>query len=135
MLQSGTNQIGHADASDLYDSYGKVEKLQIEGTVRNLDESGLDRDRAKFNKYWAGINWGPRNSWTEESKRDKWNRYEHKEPLYTDNDAEGYQKRPRYSTDMLQDPEEVELIDSSKVSDELANLRFMRLEKRLKKDI
>ena len=132
MLQSGVGFIGHSQASS-YEN-GKLEKLQIEGTVRNVDESGLDHEKIKFSNYWARLNWGPRNGWTEESKKNQGNRYELKEPLDTNYEAGLFSKRSRYAAEALQDSE-VELIDSSKVSDELANLRFMRLEKKMKKDI
>lgn len=106
------------------------EKLQIDGTIRNVDEWKLPHDnnkeqstaeRKRFNSYWAQLNWGHRASkesginW-QKTKDD----FERKEP--TINFAKKDTLNP-----------EAEMIDPSKVSDQMANLKFMRIEKKAKR--
>lgn len=125
-LQFGLCFIERVTCNEAYE--GKLERLQIEGTVRNLDESRLGRERSKFNSYW-----GSRNGWTEESIRRNWGRHEQPESIEPNRNAEMVYKQSKNAQEALHDSE-IELIDPSKISEELAHLKFMRLEKR-RKDI
>lgn len=125
-------------------------------------QQGGDSNRGNnFNSYWARLNWGRPSgrvgsSWTEDSRRERV-QYRRvlapsyvasssgQEPKRTWEDAQ--QKRSRNGEEraarvetaaassavVAYDPE-VELIESSRISADLANLRFMRMEKPRKEE-
>lgn len=133
-LSNGNYILSKVSANENYSKDEKHEKLQIEGTIRNIDEWKLSRDHYKkqkisdsnrFNSYWTQINWGHRNNkWTHENQIN-WQKPNHFERLEA---KESIIDRDENKAETSNS--EIEMIDPSKVSSQLAHLKFMRMEEK-----
>ena len=118
-----------------YGGYGNGERLEIEGTSRDVDETRF-RNREyldlSYRSPWIGRSNNYRNRYGSNSyrtnykpitKNEEWDHVETREPMNSNDEK-----------DDLMDGE-VEMIDPSKASNQLAHLKFLPLKKRNQKSL